>query len=39
MNRKRFCCMICNEWCLRPYNGLCKKCDKEQLTGRIGFEK
>lgn len=35
MTQKRFCCTICNNWCLKPYNGLCKKCDEEQITGHL----
>ncbi len=31
--------MVCNDWCIRPYNGLCEKCDKEQITGNLEFEK
>jgi len=35
MTQKRFCCTICNDWCLKPYNGLCKKCDEKQITGHL----
>lgn len=38
MNQKRFRCMICNNKCLKPYNGLCKKCQKEEITGYKGTE-
>jgi hypothetical protein len=31
--------MICGKKCLKRFNGLCKKCEEEQITGRIGFEK
>lgn len=38
MSKKRFCCMICDEWCLKPYNGLCKQCQKKEITGYRGKE-
>lgn len=29
-----FQCMICDEYTIKPYNGLCKKCQEEEITGR-----
>ena len=28
-----FQCMICDEYTIKPYNGLCKKCQEEEITG------
>jgi len=30
--------MICSKKCLKRFNGLCKKCQKEEVTGYKGKE-
>jgi len=33
MRQMPFHCMICDKKCLKPFNGLCEKCQKEEITG------
>lgn len=30
--------MVCGEWCLKPWQGLCNKCEEEQQTGDLDFD-
>ncbi len=34
-----FICMICNKKCLKRFNGLCKECQKEEITAYRGNKK
>jgi len=34
-----FKCMICFRKCLKPFNGLCEKCQKEEITTYEGEKK
>jgi hypothetical protein len=27
-----FHCMICDKYCSKPFNGLCEKCQREEIT-------
>ena len=33
-----FQCIICDEFTVKPYNGLCKKCQEEEITWRCHEE-